>query len=323
MPVTPKDFLSRFASLSHHDSLLVDIGGEVALPVRGRYVAHASTLVVNFHGSVDRTKREYPAFLNYRAGINRHAHQLAIADTTLALNDGLTNGWFAGSEGTPLQRLLPKFITEVVAELGVKTLIFTGSSGGGFAAMYYSWHFPGSTAVVTVPQTNVWAYYDSRREEYLQTAWPDGTGGEHGPILDLREVYGRRMENSVVYLQSILDTAHVRDHMIPFLNSLPPKSIEQMVLKCYFWGKEGHSGAIPTEELDAWVRAAIIAESSHARDIVNAHFQTGTLEANQSIGSSMRAPRDRADNQQLPARDLQWSSLVADAQRHSTESSHA
>lgn len=293
--ISVEEFLEGLAQRDPLEACYVGLGGDHPLPVRAKIAPGAKTLTVLFHGAINRQTREYPAFLGYLAGVHPHSHQISIADPTLLLSEEITNGWFTGSRGTPLQRLLPRFFTQIQEALEVERVIFVGSSGGGFGALYYSWACPGSVAVVQVPQTNILTYYSRRRDQFLQHAWghlTDSPADE--PCLDLRQAYGAGMDNTVIYLQSTLDDFHMSTQMIPFLSSLSQRSVQQMTVWCSYWGRPGHSSAVPTEERDAWVRAAIDAAEPSAHDIVQSYDMANPsrFRAAGSLGSE---PAKKAD----------------------------
>jgi len=273
----------------------------------------AKALIVLFHGAINRDNRTYPEFLEYRAGVHRHAHQIAIADPSLALSEKLSNGWFAGATGTQLQKLLPPFLARLIEHLQVDRVIFAGSSGGGFAALYYSWQFPDSTAVVAVPQTNVHQYYESRRTAYLEASWPAEINAPQGsttPCLDLRTIYSTGMRNTVVYIQSNMDLFHVENHMTPFVSALPSSAVKRLILKCSFWGKLSHSGAVPVQEMDAWIRAVLSADEQTTESISMAYHLT-----NPGVAPSPSMSKQNTDRGTPPKAldpiDQQWTAKIA------------
>lgn len=266
-----------------------------------------------FHGAFNRQTREYPVFLGFRNEAHRHAHQLSVSDPSLALPEKLSTGWFAGSRGTPLQSLLPQFIADLATQHAVDKLIFIGGSAGGFAALYYSGRFPGSTAIVSAPQTNVHAYYAQSRDAYLKAAWPDlESSGDAmgGPCLDLREMYREGMTNTVIYLQSSLDLFHVEKQMAPFLAALPQSSFGKFILQCTFWGQVGHSNAIPISEVNAWIRAVLSVDEGTSESISMAYHLTSARVSQASI-----PPKPTRGASASPGAsnsvDLQWTKKIA------------
>lgn len=291
--ITTEAYLQSFLELDPTETHYVDMGGRVPIPIKAKPAPHANALIVLFHGAMNRERHTYPSYLNYRSRIYPHAHQISIADTSLSLDHRLTNGWFAGSADTPLQELLPKFIRTLTETLDVNRLIFSGSSGGGFAALHYSWYFPKSIAVVTAPQTNINAYYKRRRDAYFETAWRASNSVPPDSLCtDLRELYKRAPNNTIIYLQSALDHFHIQTQMLPFLSSLSAKSLEHVTLKCSFWGKLGHSGAIPTEEMDAWIRAALTAPDYTPEQITQTYHTSN--QTNFATDRTQHAPQTLA-----------------------------
>lgn len=320
------DELARnFGGYSQGDVLSIDIGGSVDLPVKVDPAAGSDALIVVFHGAVNRDKRPYPAFLNFRAGLGHAAHQIAIADAALGLDPELPLSWYAGAPGLPLQELLPPLFHKLQYELQVEKLIFMGSSGGGFAALFYSWHCPGSVAIVQVPQTNILEYHlPGAFRRYSAVCWPEGgSSNEFAPILDLRELYTMDSGNSVVYIQSTLDGHHLHRQMLPFLASLPAGMNGRVVVKSSFWGRTGHSNVVPNSEWDGWAKAALAAESLDAESLVLA-YEALAIEKVPKVGRN-RSPvglkaagtasrTNSSVRQHHDDQDLAWANLVAESQ---------
>lgn len=297
------EYIERFTEMAQMETTYVDIGGAQSLAVQAHPSPGARTLIVLFHGAINRAKRDYPAFLRPIPGVEAHAHQISIADAGLLASDQITNGWFIGTRATPLQELLPPFLRGLTAALDVDKVVLVGSSGGGFGALYYSWHLPDSVAIVQVPQTNVYAYYRGRREAYIPAAWGDAVGSEGAnPCFDLRDIYSNGMENTVIYLQSTLDEHHMANHMAPFIASIPADSLKRIALRVSYWGKDGHSGVVPEAERNAWVRAVISAEDSTAPSAIHTYhlvhpgeFTVDEPRPTRSISRSSAAEFDQRD----------------------------
>lgn len=278
MTKTNRVQLQDFARAVLHGQRLeeryLDVGYDQALPFRAAPSPGSKSLVVVFHGAVNREKRSFPAFGPYMRGIDNHAHQIAFADPTLALSDRLTISWFAGSASMPLQSVLVSAIERLRAELEITRLIFVGGSGGGFAALYYSWHFPGSVAVAYSPQTVLSNYGQTLRDRYSDVAWPEGVEPVGvAPTLDLRDLYGRSIDNLVLYLQSYDDRSHLFDQMLPFLDSIPRPSRDRILTYISYWGKPGHSGSVPVSEVARWVRIVLALETPCVEDIRDKYYE--------------------------------------------------
>lgn len=323
-------FADQFTSLETDEPLYVDIGGQdpLAVKVKPSTTKNKQTLVVLFHGALGRSKgAQVPSFLNFRRAILDSAHQISIADPGVEVENRVGVGWFAGSEANPAQLLLPTFFKTLQDALNIERVIFVGSSGGGFGALYYSWNLPGSVACASVPQTNAWEYNESSRRFYIEDCWPDGLpDGPESPILDLRELYSKSVPNTVVYIQSNQDHRHFARHMIPFLEALKPEDREKIALKVSFWGRPGHSGAVPPGELDGWIKAAISAPETTAESI-DAQYQRSGIENTPLSETMVRAsgaqrstrlsskPENRV--RETDYQDRIWAKMIVEEQENS------
>jgi len=77
-----------------------------------------ASLIVAFHGAVDRTKRKLPSFPAFIGQAVVQASQLMIADPSLEQSPTLTASWYLGHSGFELQRLLPPLLGNIIATLG-------------------------------------------------------------------------------------------------------------------------------------------------------------------------------------------------------------
>ncbi len=233
-------------------------GGVVPLNFRR---GNTDTLLINFHGAVDKTKRTLPVFPPHFPFGAPQPHQLAISDPTMLLPGEFGIGWYAGHEGFDTQAAVQHIVRECAQLLGgAPQLIFTGGSAGGFAALEASWHFNDSYAVVAGAQTNLDRYGPSRLPGYRKAAWPGLDPAS--PLQDvtcanLCKLYTNPLRNNVVALYSAGDRGHVDRHMLPFAGIMARHRSERFVLECGYWGIEGHSGAVPPMMLTDWLRAIV------------------------------------------------------------------
>lgn len=321
----PDEFTRSFFDLPRTEHVLVDVGGHdpLAVKVQPARQKDCKCLIVLFHGALSRRNgAEVPAFLNFRRELSSQAHQISIADPGLEAENKVGIGWFVGSNRNPAQQLLPEFFRKVYEDLGLERVIFAGSSAGGFGAMYYSWNLPGSVVCASVPQTNIWEYPESGRRQFLRDCWPDGTEGvPNAPVLDLQDLYSTAVPNTVVYIQSSLDERQLHKNMIPFLAAVPVEERGKIALKVSYWGRPGHSGAVPPGELDGWLKAAVSAEEATAEAIVRAYQLSGV----ESTPMSQALMRDRGAapvrsatggerKQEATYQDLMWANSIAQYQ---------
>lgn len=220
----------------------------------------ADTLIVNFHGAVDKTKRKPPVFPQHNPFPSPAPHQLAISDPTILLPGEFGASWYAGHEGFDTQAAVLDIVRECARILRVRTLIFLGGSAGGFAALHASWHFEGSYAVIAGAQTNLDRYKLSRKPAYRKAVWPSLP--PKSPLAEvtcsnLCKLYDKPLTNNVIMLYSAGDRGHVERHMLPFAGIMARHPSDRFVLECGYWGIEGHSAAVPPMLLNDWLRVII------------------------------------------------------------------
>lgn len=309
---TASEFVNAFNTLHKSDTHMVDFGGEAPIPMRAWPRQDSRTLIVYFHGATDRKKRKLPVFTGVREPIHPYASQLTLCDPSLYLDDTIRLAWFAGSQGLPIQQLLPPFIETLRTSLGVDRIIFTGSSGGGFAALYYSFMAPRSIAIVVAPQTNASAYNPPIFRKYITTCWPDGIeNADVAPVTDLSKLYSQDFSNTVIYLQNNLDPRHTHEHMAPFLGVIPASCRERVMVKCDYWGTAGHT-VISIDEWNSWLKAAIASHGTSAKEILATFHSMNarSSSSNSSVDSAglQTQPKDR--EQQQVDQDLKWATLI-------------
>lgn len=218
------------------------------------------TLVVSFHGAVNKEKRTPPVFPAHSRFSSPKPHQLSISDPTILLPGDFGVSWYAGHEGFDTQAAILDIVREAARMLKARNLIFLGGSAGGFAALYNSWHFEDSYAVVAGPQTNLDRYSLSRKQAYRQAVWP--SLAPKAPLAgvtcaNLCKLYDKPMTNNVVMFYSAGDRYHFDTHMLPFTGVMAKHASDRFVLECGYWGIEGHSGAVPPMLLNDWLRVIV------------------------------------------------------------------
>ncbi len=269
------------ASVAYHGSPL-DL---LVKPVPG-----ADTVVVCFHAAL-RAGATRPVFTGLGLTGGLPAHQVFVSDPSLELDDSLLLAWFAGSTGRPLQTDLRVVLDHVLRELGARHVVFFGPSGGGFAALHYSWWFPGSLAVAVNPQV-VLGRYEPRRHlvTFGRVCFGASTPQELDVALaerftsDLREPYAGGFTNTVAYLQNRGDEHHVTQHMQPFLRGLPPSPDVHLYLGEWGSGHVAPPRGVLTDLLDRAVRSrGDWAAALDVPEVVRGHE---VLPALDSLGSS-------------------------------------
>jgi pimeloyl-ACP methyl ester carboxylesterase len=261
-------------------------GGELPMMVTRR---KSPVLIVTFAGAIDRKTLALPQFGGKFLDTYVPASVIGLADPSLALSPDLTAAWYAGHEGFELQQFLPAFLQQIADACDAKRVIFLGSSVGGFAALYYSWRFPQSIAIVTNPQTDIDRFYLRHRTVYRAVCRPSLPDNEPLSTVitsDLVSCYAKRFDNTVIYLQSAADPTHIRNHFSPFLGAIKIDNHRRLLARLAYWGREGHKQP-PAREWLAWVKAAIISPSSEAEDLqrVRKEFTSQKSEASDDLAN--------------------------------------
>lgn len=182
----------------------------------------SKTLIVTFHGSLQRSKYQLPRFEWRRTLENLDAGVLLIADTTLELGDNIPLGWYIGTEQQDLADDIAAVVRQVASDGGYERIVLTGSSGGGYASMAVSYRIPGSLAVSFSPQTRVGDYIPWVHRVLVAAAFPgyqtiDAVEAEFPERVNLRRLYAQsEIPNYVRYVQNSNDTDHMEEHYGPF-----------------------------------------------------------------------------------------------------------
>ncbi|WP_312531284.1 hypothetical protein [Paracoccus sp. (in: a-proteobacteria)] len=302
----------------------LDSGKPFLLPLEGKVVplwlnvrGTSKTLVIHFHGSVDREKRVPPIFSPTLPVKGAQPSQLSISDPAMLEPGNFRLGWYTGQPGFPMQQLLLDVIQKAADHLGADRLIFVGGSGGGFASLYYSWHFPGSVALVAVPQTRLTTYYGGQLRRFREELWPGvaNTRALSREIcLDVCELYAKEVPNTVIYLQSAGDRFHLETQMAPFVSAVTSIKDSRFILKCDFWGRTGHSNSVDPQEIVTWLEAIISSPTLEVDDLLLSRYQLGAtpmrqIEAPAPSTAAPPAERPRADKGFAP-QDLELAQIL-------------
>ena len=187
------------------------------------YAPKASkTLIVTFHGSLQRSKYQLPRFEWRKSLASIDAAQLFVADSSLNLSDNIPLAWYIGNEAQDLTSDVALLIKEIAAAAGYERILLTGSSGGGFASLAVSRQISGSLAVCFSPQTRVGDYERTAVGTFTRVCFPEFDGYDaieesNRPRLDLRYLYATtRDRNFVWYVQNTRDASHFEKHYTPF-----------------------------------------------------------------------------------------------------------
>lgn len=139
---------------------------------------HSDVLVVSFHGALMRKKYHLPRFEWLSTLRNAPFSSMFVSDPSLHLSKTLQLAWFTGWREVDIHKLIAEWAQRVAEASGASRIIFTGSSGGGFASLQTSHYVPGSIAAPFNAQTDIAAYLVAGSKytaqlQYLEAVWPD------------------------------------------------------------------------------------------------------------------------------------------------------
>lgn len=285
-------------------------------PVHVKFLRSAvktNRLVIAFHGAIvkDPDRPVLNRTRNSRA-ISGYAHQISIFDPARIRNDEISIGWYLGDHCYPAQEILRSFIDRVIDTLQVERIVYFGSSGGGFASLYFGFHNPNSIVLPIVPQTKILSHHKAGGRgsfsRYCSNCWPGLRESDVAQkvCVDVASLYASRpFRNAVVYVMSPGDTRHYAHHATPFLSevygSLDIGDINLSLVSDY-WGVPGHGGAIPAAGFMPWLRAALTAPSIAQQDILDTYHSI-RLQTQPPAPEKTR-PASSGQSQDYAARDL-------------------
>lgn len=197
----------------------------------------SKTLVI-FHAALAGSKvTSYPLFSGLGVARDIHANVICVSDPSLALD--LELAWFAGNISQPLQTDLPNVLRHLLSYYSEsQEVAFFGASGGGFASLFYSHGFPGSSAISINPQLDLTKYSPSPVAKYSDRAW-DGQDLRTAPFIEsLDRLYKAGFPNKVFLLQNVQDGHHRDRHVASWLRVVPSMS-KNLNLLAKPWGR-GH-----------------------------------------------------------------------------------
>lgn len=291
--------------------------GDRVIPVRLKKAnVSTKTLIITFHGAVDRSTREVPSFVGYSPALDG-AHQLAISDPSMLVDGEFSLSWYAGDKGFATQDVLKSFFQAVCEALGIERTIYFGTSGGGFAALYYSWHHPDSIVVAGNPQTKISNYYGGHIDRYLSACWPDQTDLSTCICEDVGTLYAKSTPNFVIYIQAATDAFHLNKHMVSFLADIGYRKNRPLLVNVDYFGKLGHS---PTfDAYVPWLQAAMMVSDVTIEEVVKTRH---ALLAAKTAPAALQTAAQKKNTSARPVDDqkIQTADMIRDWQLGDTAS---
>lgn len=239
-----------FEDSRHLDALLVNQGTD--------------TLIVTFHGALNRSHFVLPRFERIATTTEFGHSMLFFADPALWADSELELSWFTGWDGLDLQPILAEWAIQSARAVGAKKIIFTGSSGGGFAALQVSAYVNDSLCLAFNPQTSVYGYlaggtsYGAQRKfmavHYPELA-PNGVIGFDfaydwteplGERMSALSRYGTNVQNFVLYADNVNDFHH-EQHLVPLSEALEHSGQNERMKVWPYDGVTGHAPPTPDQ----------------------------------------------------------------------------
>lgn len=203
-------------------------------------------LVVSLHGATDRDNYTIPRFEWFNTLSEQPYSSIFIGDPALNFHPKIQLGWYLGTRNFNLHEYLATFVSEIALKIGARKVVFTGLSGGGFAALQIASFSPGSTAIVFNPRTEIpvvqddhvvsWPFYfflsnvmpeiapSRASSESFAREWTD----ELGDRISARERFRQYTDCRVVFISNINDPFHSKE-TIPFEESAHADNVIQFV----------------------------------------------------------------------------------------------
>lgn len=283
----------------------------VDVPIRYQKGSN-QTLVVDFHGAINRDRFTIPKFQAFTPGLGA-AHQIRIADPTLTYADDISLGWYLGGHDMPLQSVLTEILAFISSTLSAQRRVYIGGSAGGFAALLFSWQDPGSVCVTVNPQVDLTVYSKNLIGKYVSAAWPGASSISEIAdriIVDLPKIYAQRFENTVIYLQSTGDTKHFERQFPRFLK-VAHRHVPKFLLQCSYWGVPDHGNSVPAYAFIPWLKAAVASPTLDRQDILDTYMTITSRPEDVAVSAPTRVHNTSS------ADDLKFASLLY---KHQTKS---
>jgi hypothetical protein len=296
-------------TISKNSESLVNYEG-IDIPVLYSCGAN-DVLVVIFHGATDQDKRPYPFFQNLGPSVAGE-HRLSIADPTLSVEKKLVAAWYCGHQNLDLQKILPRFFEDLKKSLGIKRIVFTGGSSGGFAALFYSFHVADSVALALSPQTNLDNYLASAVGNYTKYCWPeidDQSKLSSEITTDLRTIYAQKTDNLAIILNSSGDWTHVNRQSAPLLAAVDAKDHQTIIFQAKWHGVPSHSGSVPYTEAAPWIMALCGTDTWDAASVLASY--TGYAPV-QSARTAPQRDEKKGNAESYSKADIDKARLISD-----------
>lgn len=236
-------FTSEARSAGTH---AIEIGGQfLDILIEDR---KSETTLVVFHGALSETERLVPVFHGRRAADMAGVNLVAVADPSLTMGD-VDISWFIGNRAIgKLEQYLVPILRHRIRSLRGSRTILMGGSGGGYAALSYAEHFPGSTVLIMNPRLNLLELPFAKVDRYLRVCHgafsetPRARIRRDFVVDDLATALPTPLPFKLLILQNLGDKEFLEFQVRPFLDARGGDP--SLYVRYGSWG-EGHT-AVPS-----------------------------------------------------------------------------
>ncbi|MGE6780645.1 heparinase II/III domain-containing protein [Vreelandella titanicae] len=251
-----KDAINRLAQ-SKGVTIGTKVENDLIIPWAARS-GEGDILVVRLHGAINRQKFTLPVFRGLTAADESSQAMLVIQDPSLDLDASMNLSWYLGTKSVDGHALIANLVDEVRLALGVRRVIVTGSSGGGFAALHLSALLADSMAVAFNPQTDLRFYMQPLVRTAIKAVYGCDSLELVGP--DVRTSVLNRWSkadirpNARIY-SNVGDVRHDRDNVLWLEKLVKEHNIADLMVSRY----DGGAGHIaPSKiQMEAWLKDSI------------------------------------------------------------------
>lgn len=236
-------------------------------------------LIVFFNGAVDINKTPLPTFQRHSWLHKLPYSSIIVMDPTIDLllnkkeNNYIT--WYQGDEKEFFLEKFNIFIKDIINKLDIlpDSVIFYGSSAGGFASIISATLLKNSKACVVNPQitiSNYYKKYTNKIFDFLKISSKDNNQSRVNIINLIKK------ENNfpcIYYKQNSNDTLHYEEHYLPINNLYSNSNNNHRLISIITNDERGHT-AIPlyNEALDDLIKTYELFSEHKSKHLTIKHF---------------------------------------------------
>lgn len=195
--------------------------------------SNSDSLVVFGQDALKRERMNIPHFFRWKWTSEIDSSVLILNDPTLYLNETLNAGWWVGTPSNDYVHRAVEVIRHIAdcANVGARNVVFVGASAGGFSSLHMAAAYPGSRALVDIPQTNLRTYSEKAEADAAIQAGLGYETAQDVPaellhridVIERFDSEGRIPE--FAYFQNMRDVTHVDAQLGDFQSRLAGRQV--------------------------------------------------------------------------------------------------